>query len=57
MNMKSKKYYAYVIPSTGTKGIAGNWDECKGIVSGAPIVYLEDVKHKVEEAFEEKVIR
>jgi ribonuclease HI len=35
VNMKSKKYYAYVILGTKTKGVANTWDECKVIVSGA----------------------
>jgi len=32
----AKKYYAYLIPGTETKGIADSWDKCKAIVSGVP---------------------
>ena len=30
------KYYAYRIPSSGTKGIVDNWEECEKKVSGKP---------------------
>ncbi|MBI3335103.1 MAG: viroplasmin family protein [Candidatus Portnoybacteria bacterium] len=32
--MKTKKYYAYIIPGTSEKGIMENWQECEKIVSG-----------------------
>ena len=34
--MEPKKYYAYSVPETKTKGIVDSWDKCKAIVSGVP---------------------
>ncbi|MDP3772107.1 MAG: RNase H1/viroplasmin domain-containing protein [bacterium] len=29
-----KKYYAYLLPNNGTRGITENWNECEKLVSG-----------------------
>lgn len=42
--MKPKKYYAYFIPDTNTKGIVDNWNECDAIVSGMPNTKLKGFK-------------
>ncbi|MBI4085029.1 MAG: ribonuclease H family protein [Candidatus Liptonbacteria bacterium] len=42
------KFYAYFVPRTGKNGIAGNWEDCKKIVSGEEGARYKGFKTKEE---------
>ncbi len=42
------RYYAYYVPSSGTKGIADSWRECEKKVSGKPNAKYKGFKTKKE---------
>ena len=44
----SKKYYAYLIPSSRKHGVTDNWEECKEIVSGKEGAKYKGFKTKKE---------
>lgn len=48
MATTSKKYYAYRVTETGAEGVTGDWEECKGIVSGRPGARYKGFKTKQE---------
>ncbi len=48
MAVKTKKYYAYILSDTRTRGITDDWEKCKKIVSGKAGAKYKGFKTKKE---------